>query len=115
MVIQPFSRLTLGSKNATVFCDDSYGKLKLGRNWFSFYINLLSSASPCAHNKKDIVHIAQPNKWLKILGLKKISPCFAHIDTGVWRSELSSNCSSRNLLLNFVIQSKQIIFQKKFS
>ena len=108
VVIEPFSRLTLTSKNATFFCDDSYVNLRLGGNWFSFSINLLSSASSCVLIKKHIVNIAQPRKWLGILVLKKISLCFIHIDTGVWRSKLGSNYSSRNLLLNFVIKFKQI-------
>ena len=66
--------------------------------------------------KKDTVNTAQPNKWLRILGLKEISLCFSRMDEcgGVWRSERGSNCSSRNLLLNFVIKFKQIIFQNKF-
>ena len=111
VVIQPFWRLTLRYKKSTFFYDDSYVNLTLGRNWFRFSINLLSFASPCVRRyKKDIVNILQPNKCLKILCLKKISLCFIHIDTSVWRSELGSNCSSKNVLLNFIIKFKQIIF-----
>ena len=115
VVIQPFWRLTLRYKKSTFFYDDSYENLRLGRNWFRFTINLLSFASPCVRPyKKDIVNILQPNRCLKILCLKKISLCFIHIDTSVWRSKLGSNCSSRNVLLNFIIKFKQIIFQNKF-
>ena len=114
VVIQPFSRLTLRSKNAPFF-DDSYINLLPGRNWFSFSVKPFKFCFSMRPYQKDIINIAQPNIWQETLDLKKISLCFIHIDTGVWRSKPSSNCSSWNLLHNFVIEFKQIIFQNKFS
>ena len=63
-------------------------------------------------NKKDIVNISQPYKWLKLLRLKKTCASFIHINTGVWRSELSRNSSATDLLLNyFVAKFKKIVFE----
>ena len=58
-------------------------------------------------NKKDIVNISQPYKWLKLLRFKKICLSFIHINTGVWRSKLISNSSTRDLLLNFFVKFKK--------
>ena len=111
VVIQTFSSLKLRSKNVIFFCDDSH-LLKVSWKLVKFFHKIFKSCFSISLYKKDIVNIAQPNKWLEILGLRKTSLCFINIDdTDVWRSELSFNCSSRNLLLNFVPKFKEVIVQ----
>ena len=61
-------------------------------------------------NKKDIVNISQPYKWLKLLCFKKICLSFIHINTGAW-SRFSFNSSTRDLLLNFVVNSKKLLLR----
>ena len=107
VVTEPFSRLTLRSKNATLFF------------WWLVRQNIIKSlhklfqlCSSMRPNKKDILNISQPHKWLKLLRSKKICLSFIHINTSVWRSKLSPNSSTRDLLLNFVF--KKIVFKNKF-
>ena len=116
VVIEPFFRLTLKSKNEKKFswlvC-----KLKVRQKIIKSLHKLFKfcfSMHPKNPNKKDIVNIYQPHKWLKLLRFKKICLSFIHINTGVWRSKLISNSSTRDLLLNFVVKFKKIVFMNKF-
>ena len=109
VVIKPFSRPTLGTKNTALFFDDLYINWRFGKNLLSSSKNFFSSSSQCSirPNKKYIVNISQPYKWLKLLRFKKICLNFILINTGVWRSKLSFNSSIRDLLLNFVVKFKK--------
>ena len=105
VVTEPFYRLTLRSKNATLFFHDSYVNIRFGKK-------LLSPSKFCFSmrpNKKDIINISQQYKWLKLLSFKKICLSFVHINTGVWRSKFSSN--SRDMLLNFVAKFKKLLLR----
>ena len=64
-------------------------------------------------NKKYIVDITKPYKWLKLLGLEKIYFCFIHVNTRVRASKLSAYCNSRNLLPNFMMEFKDFILHYK--
>ena len=113
VVIEPFFRLTLKSKNENFFswlvC-----KLKVRQKIIKSLHKLFKFCFSMRPNKKDIVNISQPYKWLKLLRFKKICLSFIHINTGVWRSKLISNSSTRDLLLNFVVKFKKIVFMNKF-
>ena len=113
VVIEPFFRLTLKSKNENFFswlvC-----KLKVRQKIIKSLHKLFKFCFSMHPNKKDIVNISQPYKWLKLLRFKKICLSFIHINTGVWRSKLISNSSTRDLLLNFVVKFKKIVFMNKF-
>ena len=114
VVTEPFSRLTLRPKNATLFFDDSYVNWRFGKKSIKSLHKRFKFCFSMHPNKKDIVNISQPYKWLKLLRFKKICLSFIHINTGVWRSKLSSNSSTRDLLLNFVVKFKKIVFKNKF-
>ena len=51
-VIEPFSRLTLRSKNATLFFDDSHVNWRYGKKLLSPSVKFFSSASQCVQIKK---------------------------------------------------------------
>ena len=72
VVIEPFTRLTLRSKNVTLFrwlvC-----KLKVREKIVQFLHKLFQFCFSMRPNKKDIVNISQPSKWLKLLRFRKIS------------------------------------------
>ena len=55
--------------------------------------------------------MAQQNKWLETVDLKKISLRFIHIDTDVWRSELSSTCIPEICSLNLSLNSKKLFYK----
>ena len=113
VVIEPFFRLTLKSKNENFFswlvC-----KLKVRQKIIKSLHKLFKFCFSMRSNKKDIVNISQPYKWLKLPRFRKICVSFIHINTGVWRSKLSSKSSTRDLLLNLVVKLKKIVFKNKF-
>ena len=90
-----------------IFFDHSYVNWRFGKKLLTPSINVFSSASPCVQKKKYFINISQPYKWLKLLHFKKIYLNFVHINAGVWRSKLSLNSSTRDLLLNFVVKFKK--------
>ena len=59
-------------------------------------------------NRKYIVNISQPYKWLKLLRFKKICLSFIHINTGVWRSKLSPNSSTLICYLISLLNAKKL-------
>ena len=114
VVTEPFSRLTLRSKNATLFFRWLVCKFKVRQKIIKSLHKLFKFCFSMRPNKKDIVNISQPYKWLKLLHFKKICLSFIHINIGVWRSRLSSNSSTRDLSFNFVVKFKKIVFKNKF-
>ena len=115
VVIEPFSRLAIRSKNETLFFNHYYVNWRFGRKLLSASINFSSSVYSAPKKKKDIVNISQPYKWLKLLRFKKVCLDFVHINAGVWRSKLNSNSSTRDLVLNFVVKFKKIVFNLRRS
>ena len=104
VVTESFSKLTLRSKNATLFFNDSYVNWRSGKKIIKSLHKLFKFCFSMRPNKKDIVNISQPYKWLKLLRFKKICLSFVHINRSVWRTKLSSSSSIRDLLLNFVVK-----------
>ena len=52
------------------------------------------------------------HKWSRLLCFKKVCFCLIHINTGVWRSELSPNDSAKNIFLNFVVRFEKIVLER---
>ena len=62
-------------------------------------------------NKKDIVSISQPYKWLKLLGFKRIWLSFIHINTGVCRSNLVPAAVPEIYCLIWLLNSKKLFLR----
>ena len=111
VVIEPFSRLILRSKNATLFFDDSNVNWSFCKNLLNPSINFFSSASPCISIKKILsVYLNNTNGGSSYI-LRKSMSCI-HINTGIWKRRLSPSSSTRDLLPNFIAKLKNKMFSR---